>query len=315
MKSQGRVGEGAAPEGGDVNLTVRRLPYDEREGADVWPNGATLAVLVYSAPEEWMWDRNETRLPPGTLNFPDEARPSLSTRSAVNYGFEIGLRRLRDLLQQHGLKVTLWVTANAAEQHPEIIREMADVGHEIGAHAYSEGTFMSLLTRDEQAETIATSLQVLESVTAQRPTGWVSPGAVANEDTVDLLADAKLSYHGDLQDDELPYFIDTPHGTLVEIPYRYVGNLNDLPLFVRSIRSAEDGLTFLTSSFDAYFKESKRRPLLFNFGSHPYIIGRPDYADMMSRFLEHVQSHDEHVWLCTYQEIAEWWVKRFANGY
>src|SRR5688572_27826472 len=122
-----------------LSFTERRLSWDDRKGAQVWPHGAKLAVLLYTSLEEWAWDRMEPLTPHGTLMMAGEKVPNLGMRSAVSYGFHIGLKRLRDIWGERGLKVMLWVTGNAAEQHPEIVSELAELGHQIGGHGYSEG--------------------------------------------------------------------------------------------------------------------------------------------------------------------------------
>lgn len=293
---------------------IRRLPYDKRHGASIWPNGARMAVLVYTCPEEWEWDRQEPQPPIGTYNLPGEKKPSLSTRSAVNYGFEIGLRRLRDIFRQHDLKVTLGTTGNAAERHPEIIQELSSLGHEVAAHGYSEGMPPAFLSREEQREDIQKTLSAITRVTAKRPNGWWSPGAICDTDTIELLAEEGLLYHGDLQDDELPYFIDVKGKVLVEIPYNMAVNVNDYFVFITARRSTQDNLAYLTSAFDAYYEFAQKTPLYMIWGTHPFISGRPDTAYVFSKFLDHMQRKQD-VWFPTYSDMAEWWQRRFATGY
>jgi peptidoglycan/xylan/chitin deacetylase (PgdA/CDA1 family) len=272
-----------------------------------------MAVYLYIAPEEWLWGEKENHFPSGTRQVPSEPKPSLSTRSAVKYGYDIGLRRLRDIFAERDVKVTLWVGGAAAEQHPDILRELADLGHEISAHSYSQGKPLSLMGRDEQRETIRRTRDILMKVTGQRPLGWIGPGAVCNEDTIELLAEEGYVYHADLQDDELPYFIDTGSRTLVEIPYRFVGNFNDF-VVGPPVRSVNETIDYLKAGFDAYYREAAVRPVQFNFGTHPFVSGRPDTAYVLAQFIDYVRSHDD-VWLATYREIADWWTQQFAAGY
>lgn len=290
----------------------RHLSFDRRRGASVWPEGARLAVYIYIAPEEWLWDRKEHHFPRGTRQVAGEPVPSLSTRSAVKYGYQVGLPRLSEILLERGIRVTLWVGGAAAEQHPEIIRQLADQGHEVSGHSYSQGEPLSLLSREEQRTIIKQSVDAITRVAGRRPLGWIGPGAVCTVDTIELLAEEGFLYHADLQDDELPYFIDIGGRTIVEVPYRMVGNINDFQ--VVEGHSTEAAFAYLKGAFDAYYNESSIRPLQFNFGTHPFISGRPDSAAVFARFLDYVGGH-KGVWVATYQEIAEWWLKRFGRGY
>lgn len=128
----------------------RHFLFDRRRGAQVWSDGARLAVFVYIAAEAWLWDRQEESAPRYTRRVVGERVPSLSTCSAVRYGLEIGLRRLRDILQDQNIRVTPGVGGTAVEQHPEPILEMAKMGYEISAHSYSRGLPLSLMTADDQ---------------------------------------------------------------------------------------------------------------------------------------------------------------------
>lgn len=286
--------------------SVRRLDYEARKGAKVWPNGARMAVLIYTCPEEWEWESQEPFAPLGTFGMPGEPKPSLSARTAVQYGYEVGLKRIRDLAANHAIKLTLGTTGNAAIHHGALLRSLADEGHEIAAHGYSEGSFLTSQSREQQARTIDMTIDAITAAAGTRPRGWWSPGAAANLDTVELLAERKMLYHGDLQDDELPYFIDTQGHSLVEVPYNMVGAINDFFLFVNQRRSIAENLAYLTSTFDAYYQQAASTPLFFTWGTHPYVSGRPDAALVFSNFLSHMKSRKD-VWFTTYGEMAEWW--------
>lgn len=291
--------------------SVRRLSYDERKGLDIWPNGARMAVLVYTCPEEWNWSQMEPLQPIGTFMLPGEKVPSLSSRTAVQYGFQVGLKRLRDVMRHHDLKLTLGTTGNAAERHGELIGDLAKLGHEVAAHGYSEGTPPVFLSREQQIEDIDKTVAVIKAVTGAAPRGWWSPGALCDTNTVELLAERGFLYHGDLQDDELPYFVGVGANTLVEIPYNMVGNINDYFVFVNSRRGIDENLAYLTSTFDAYYRQAEETPLYLIWGTHPFVSGRPDTAYVFSRFIEHMQRHDD-VWFATYTQVAEWWHHRFG---
>jgi peptidoglycan-N-acetylglucosamine deacetylase len=45
--------------------------------------------------------------------------------------------RVLDILAQFGVRATFFVIGKRAEQHPEIIRAIAEAGHEVGNHTYT----------------------------------------------------------------------------------------------------------------------------------------------------------------------------------
>jgi peptidoglycan/xylan/chitin deacetylase (PgdA/CDA1 family) len=295
-----------------VAFETSRIPFADRKGLNVWPNGARMAALVYTAAEQWTWQESETLKPVGTFAAGRGAPVTLSSQSAVSYGYTVGLPRMRQIFRDFGMSVTVWTSGVAAEQCPDIVAALAGDGHEIGAHGYSQGRVMASMSRPAQEEAIGKSAERLERVSGRRPTGWVSPGAECNEDTVELLAAAGFDYHGDLQDDELPYFLHVAGSTLVEIPYRLVGNLNDLSILTRNVNSVSGGLKVVTDAFDAYYRAAGDRPLVFNYGTHPYVSGRPDNALILRGLLEHIHGYDD-VWVTNYGEIARWWRQSFAG--
>ncbi|MDI6028767.1 polysaccharide deacetylase family protein [Corticibacterium sp. UT-5YL-CI-8] len=250
-------------------------------------------------------------MPIGTFTLAGEKAPSLSTRTAVQYGFQIGLPRLRDIVENAGIKITLGTTGNAAERHAPLIKDFFDRGHEIAAHGYNEGVPPVFLNREEQGRDIDMTLDAITKATGKRPLGWWSPGALCNGDTIELLADRGLLYHGDLQDDEIPYFIDVNGKTLVEIPYNMVRSVNDYASFTGQRRSTDEHLAYFRSTFDAYYEQAATTQLILIWGTHPFVSGRPETAYVFAKFLDYMRQRDD-VWFATYSEVAEWWSKRFG---
>ena len=298
----------------DLGFPANRFSWESREGFAPFPNGAKMAVLIYTAPEQWNWSEGEPLHQPGTLPLGEKV-PSLSSRSAVQYGFNVGLRRMQEVFDKHNMKVTLWTSGQAVEQFPEVMRDLVNDGHELGAHGYSQGWPMQLMDRQQQQEAIKKSIDVLGSFTGQAPRGWIGPGAGATHETIELLAEAGFEYNSDMQDDELPYFLHAGDKTMVEIPYRMVGNLNDFLILSAGFgipKSIPEAITHLTSAFDAYHRASQSRPLLFNYGTHPYVSGRPDNIYVLDAFIQHVKQHKD-VWVCSYGEINDWWRKQYLD--
>jgi peptidoglycan/xylan/chitin deacetylase (PgdA/CDA1 family) len=290
-----------------------RIPYKDRKGVEVWPNGARMAVLVYTAPEEWCWGVNENMDPMASYRFGEEFL-SLSTRSGVEYGYNVGLYRIAEIFAEHDMKTTLWTNGNTVEQHREILEELVAAGHELGGHGYSEGMPLTSMDRATQEDSVKRSVELLSEVAGTPPRGWVGPGAAADRNTIELLVENGFDYHGDLQDDELPYFLHVGDKSLVEIPYRMVGNLNDLPLqtVLGVMKSVGEVSKQLCEAFDAYYASAATHPNIINYGTHPFVTGRPDGSAVLRNFLAHVHSHDD-VWVCSYAELADWWRERFGN--
>jgi peptidoglycan/xylan/chitin deacetylase (PgdA/CDA1 family) len=121
----------------------------------------------------------------------------------VKYGYDIGLRRLNEILLERDVPITFYTSANAVEQHPDIMKEMHDSGHEVTAHMYSEGRGTLNFDKEGLREDVLKTRDIIEELTGEEPVGWLGPGAVATVDTIEVLAEEGFLYNGDLQDDEL----------------------------------------------------------------------------------------------------------------
>ena len=97
--------------------------------------------------------------------FPDYAR--LSHRK---YGHRVGLFRLLDVLEKHGLQATVAMDALTAEPYPYVVRHDLQRGCEIIGHGLSASR-MSTRTMSESAERddIQTAMETLARATVPRP--------------------------------------------------------------------------------------------------------------------------------------------------
>lgn len=61
-----------------------------------------------------------------------------------------------EILRQHEVRITIFITGQFAERHPELVREMVADGHEVGNHSYHHPDFTQLgddVIRSELART------------------------------------------------------------------------------------------------------------------------------------------------------------------
>jgi hypothetical protein len=50
-----------------------------------------------------------------------------------------------------------------------------------------------------------------------------------------------------------------------------------------------DFFTYLKSAFDQLHREVEREPKMMSIGLHPRLVGRPERADALARFMDYVQ--------------------------
>ncbi|HXU39905.1 MAG TPA: polysaccharide deacetylase family protein, partial [Blastocatellia bacterium] len=76
-------------------------------------------------------------------------------------------RRLLRLLEETKTRATFFILGYVAEHHPEIVREIAAAGHEIGTHGYSH-TLIYQQTPDRFRSEMDRAIKLLEDVTGRR---------------------------------------------------------------------------------------------------------------------------------------------------
>lgn len=262
-----------------------------------WPNGAKVAVMVTILYESWspgMVPGHSpmalaSPLPPGTLD--------MQGISWAEYGGETGVWRIADVLERQRVKATFCTNAAVVERYPESIHALHAAGHEIAAHSMTQDALLPFMTRDEEDAMIRRCTDTIRAATGERPTGWISPRATATPHTAELLVQQDYVWHGDYNDTDLPYVIETGEGRLAALMH---SDFTDVRVILGNPRSFLD---VHRDTFDFLIKSG--RPEILNLSIHAHFGGRPLMAAVFLQILEHFRSF-EHVWFARHDEVAAW---------
>lgn len=269
--------------------------------AITWPGDARIAFWIKmaietrssEAPAEGRW--KDPRHAAVTGPF----QPDHRAFAQHEYGARIGVFRVLDRLERHGLRATAAVNSISARRYPDLMTQLARRGDEIVGHGRiaTEMATSQMSEAEERAE-IRESLDVLESVTGLRPRGWMGQDYGESARTPMLLDEAGLDYVGDWPDDDQPWLLDTPR-RLVSVPAQQAWD--DLEqLWFRSIPMPvwRDSLI---EAFDVLAEEGGRS---FCLTLHPWLIGMPHRIRYLSEALEEISARPG-VWRATGAEIAD----------
>ena len=230
-------------------------------------------------------------------------------------GVKFGTFRLLELLERHGAGATFFWTGHAASQHPQIVRQVAAAGHEIGCHSLYHETLGDPLfplpnnwpvCDFEVAGRIREATRLVQEANGgTRPTSfrcprlWGSTRVVRELEALGYIADASLPlffyrnrlapYHpsaadwtepGDLQLVEIPNFCDLA----MESRDPCQRDRDQWPLF----RTAgAEALLAKAAGFVDYVSERHVHPVLcFYFHPwefHPMPSGAIDYGEASVR--------------------------------
>lgn len=89
------------------------------------------------------------------------------------------------------------------------MKAIADAGHEIGLHGYSHEN-PAKMTATQEAAVLDRTIELVENLSGQRPTGYVAPFWEFSERTVELLLERGIKYdHSLMHHDFKPYYVRT----------------------------------------------------------------------------------------------------------
>ncbi|WP_328477547.1 polysaccharide deacetylase family protein [Streptomyces sp. NBC_00377] len=100
---------------------------------------------------------------------------------------------LLDILKQHHLHATFFVQGRGhIAKYPEILRRIADEGHEIGNHTWTHERLTDLDTDDARQE-LARTQDAIERIIGSRPTLMRPPEGRTDDDVADVCRDLGLA--------------------------------------------------------------------------------------------------------------------------
>jgi polysaccharide deacetylase family protein (PEP-CTERM system associated) len=140
-------------------------------------------------------------------------------------------RRLLDVFDEHGVRVTCFVLGWVAERFPHLVKDAVSRGHEIASHGYGHRLVYECTER-EFRDDIAKAKEILEQVSGRSVIGYRSPGFSCTEEVpwfFEALAETGHRYdssvfpaprgHGGIATSQLgPHTIAVNGARLIEFP-------------------------------------------------------------------------------------------------
>ncbi len=248
-----------------------------------WPNGEPIALTVGVPFEAFEFQSQFNHVAtPGKID-----RFSLSYG---DYGWKAGIWRILDLLDDFGIKASMSTNGLAAERHPEIVRAVADEGHEILGHGWANDIYAKDRGYEAEQAEIARCTQVLtEASGGRRPVGWTSPGSSGSDRTIEFLREQGYIWCGDDASDDLPFLQPTAHGPFVILPRTNMAT-NDITqwLFPRNPPSVM--LENFIDTFDQLHGEGMAgNPKWIDITLHAHMAGRATLIPTIRKMLTYAR--------------------------
>ena len=277
-----------------------------KRGVLSWPNNARVALCVIINLEHMEWQSPEgsvtTRLAGGLGDRPFPDYPRMSHRE---YGHRIGIFRVLDALDKHGIKATIAMDALTAENYPYLVNHCLKRGCEIIGHGISASRIISSkMSESEEQEYIQTSLDALKRATGSTPLGWLGSEYGESTRTPQLLAKAGIRYVCDWTNDEQPYPMKAPDGEIFALPVML--ELEDVyAIWTRRVPIKRYG-ELIKEAFDTIYRDSAQTGRVMVLNLHPWLIGQPFRIAHFDDALGDIMRR-QGVWAETGSKIIDWY--------
>ena len=230
----------------------------------------------------------------------ERTTPAMLARG--EYGARVGVPRVLDLLERHGIRATFFVPGHTVESFPQETESILERGHEVAHHSYAH-IDPSGQTRDEEAADMERALHVFERI-GVKPLGYRSPSADLSAATLELVEAHGFVYDSSLMTDDYRPFHPRigdrvsqseplergRESTLWELPMCF--ELDDWVHFQFNFEPYRKGgappsavLEIWRDEFDWMHEHVDGGVLTVCM--HPQVIGRGHRIAMLDRFVEH----------------------------
>jgi len=269
-----------------------------------WPEGAKIALSIGIAFEAFhRRSQFSTESSPNKVDY--------FSLSYAEYGAKSGVWRLLDLMEELGVKASFSTNGLAAERHPQVMREIGALGHEVVGHGWVNDELYRDDDPEAEREAIKRCVQALFDASGTRPVGWTSPGSVGSKNTLDFLRAEGFIWNGDDASDDLPFLIPTDYGPMVVMPRTNIPQ-NDLIMWVAPKNPPSVFYEGFCETFDQLYQEGVAgAPKWIEMTLHCHMAGRPTMVPTIRRCLAHARRH-EGVWFARKRDIAEWALQRLG---
>ena len=282
-------------------------PFNQSRGVLRWTENPRVAVCDIVNLEQLEWSVPEGAFQAANLagGYGPSPFPDVTRWSHREYGHRVGIFRLLDLLEKHGIKATVAMDALTAEHYPFLVAHCQGRGCEIIGHGISVSRMItSNMTEQEEREYVQTSLEALTRATGTAPAGWLGPEYGESARTPQILAQAGIRYVCDWTNDEQPYPLKTSSGELLALPVMLpVDDIN--ALWDRRVSVGRD-VQMLKEAFDTVYQDGAENGRLMVLNLHPWLIGQPFRIRYLAEALGYIMGHDG-VWAATGSEIVDWY--------
>ena len=271
-----------------------------------WPNGARVAVWVIPNIEHFLFDRPSTRNADTGLN----PNPDVLNYSWRDYGVRVGIWRMMEVMEKHGVKGTVALNSDVCKHYPRIIEEGNKLGWEWMGHGRTNSEPINRQSEKEERALIGEVVRTIKASTGKAPRGWLSPALTETVRTLDILAENGIEYVGNWVNDEQPYPMKVKKGSMMAMPYSQ--ELNDIPAMLAHHRSGPEFAQMICDQFDVLYEDGRKSGRVMSICLHPFLVGVPHRSKHFDQALAYIRARQE-VWITTGSAIVDHYKKNYLE--
>lgn len=228
-----------------------------------------------------------------SVDVEDWLQSTIDPKLPLTNRFYINTRKILEAFEARGVKGTFFVLGLAAEQAPEMVREIHGAGHEVQSHGYGHELITTISPEHFRAD-VERSKKLLEDIIGEAITGYRAPAFSIDSTTLwalDVLVDLGFQYDSSVFPIRMkrygiegapwfPHRLKTPLGQeILELPvgsYEAAGRrwatggggyFRLLPYFM--LRRAVHQMNKRNQSTTIYMHPYEYDPIEFNELNHP----------------------------------------------
>jgi peptidoglycan/xylan/chitin deacetylase (PgdA/CDA1 family) len=266
-----------------------------------WQDGVRIGVcLTFDVDGPLIW-RSKIRVNP---KFGNPVCQSLG-----EFGPEVAVPRILKMLRRYDLKACFFIPGGTIEEYPDMVKQVADEGHEIGFHSYNHVNPADMSYEEQKAD-FEKGLEIFEKTFRQRPYGYRSPAADMDDKTWELLDAFDFIYDTTMMKTDFPYIKEMKNNKIVVLPMHWM--LDDWPHwgwnmypnfpYQANIQSQEAVYEIWKGEFDGMYELDEG--CVYTLCLHPQLIGRASRLMMLERLVRHMRQFPG-VWLDKPVELAK----------
>jgi peptidoglycan/xylan/chitin deacetylase (PgdA/CDA1 family) len=245
---------------------------------------------------------------------------SPSYLSRGEFGAEVGVPRLLDVLSRYSIPSTFFVPGHSMVTFPHRLEQIMTKGHEIASHGcYHEA--IPKLDPERERELMVKQLEQYKTMVGGRPRGYRSPAWDFSDITLKLLEEFGFEWDSSLMGRDFePYHprevevhleeasIFGVESKILEFPVSWF--LDDWPTS-EYVAGISEGLHDHEVVFRRWkdmfdFARELDGPSVYNLTIHPQVIGRAHMIQVLDKLLKYISGFPE-VWFVTLSQVYDSW--------